>query len=170
MFLLIFLHHIPLTLICFNLTWRTPTVCWQHQSLSALSHRRKGWLRLLFAKRLNKANYLRKPSLNISVPRNAWWWYAVIKTFWIMLPICYHKEYIIIAYYYNTAEYVFCFDNSLIRTFLWSATQRCLSAFWWASSADIRFLFPWIVISQKGIFTMSLYGKHDVPLSADYKN
>ena len=31
-----------------------------------------------------------------------------------MLPICYHKEYIIIAYYYNTAEYVFCFDNSLI--------------------------------------------------------
>ena len=31
-----------------------------------------------------------------------------------MLPICYHKEYIIIAYYYNTAEYVFCFDKSLI--------------------------------------------------------
>ena len=31
-----------------------------------------------------------------------------------MLPICYHKEYIIITYYYNTAEYVFCFDKSLL--------------------------------------------------------
>ena len=31
-----------------------------------------------------------------------------------MLPICYHKEYIIIAYYYNTTEYVFHFDKSLI--------------------------------------------------------
>ena len=40
---------------------------------------------------------------------------------------------------------------SLIRTFLWSATQRCLSAFCWASSADIRLLFPWIVISQQEI-------------------
>ena len=64
----------------------------------------------------------------------------------------------------NTAE-----GCSLIRTLWRSATQRCLSAFWWASSADIRVLFPWIVISQQGIFKVILPGNHDVPLSADYK-
>ena len=64
----------------------------------------------------------------------------------------------------NTAE-----GCSLIRTFQWSATQRCLSAFWWASSADIRIMFLWIVISQERIFRMSLSGKHDVPLCSEFK-
>ena len=46
--------------------------------------------------------------------------------------------------------------HSLIRTFLWSATQRCLSAFWWASSAGIRSSFPWIERSTYEVIGLPL--------------